>query len=203
MWRRITTSITSIRRWTRRRTRRRDDVIGSRQKESYTTLKNDIYRLFPWRRPDVEATLNYLKGVDSWVHATGKKKTNTISNRQIAHCYFGHNSKLSHRWDILPARKQPYAVASVCVYHSAVRMKKLVTPTCSSSSLEQLDRPATKGISIHLYSGVTNYKGHWSTCLSILQVYGYTVTYELPEHQGISSTRKRKGAARRSIFLYC
>jgi len=43
-------------------TRRQDDVIGSWQKESYTTLKNDVYRLFPWCRPDVEATPNYLEG---------------------------------------------------------------------------------------------------------------------------------------------
>jgi len=42
--------------------RRRGDVVGSRQKEDYTTLKKYVYRLFPWRRPDVEATPNYLEG---------------------------------------------------------------------------------------------------------------------------------------------
>ena len=53
---------TSTRRWTRRLTRRRGDVVGSRQKEDYTTLKNAVCRLFPWRRPDIEATPNYLEG---------------------------------------------------------------------------------------------------------------------------------------------
>jgi len=42
--------------------RRRGDVVGSRQKENYTTLKNAVYRLFPWRRPVVETMPNYLEG---------------------------------------------------------------------------------------------------------------------------------------------